>query len=216
VSFPALESVGSHFNVRRAQRALAVTARPVGQRAALTRRGARGGAPRAQMFGNGLLAEALFPALASMGSMGSMHSNAAGFVFGSSMVPSQTGAALDGTNCEDQPAADVGGSAYLWRSLVFCADCECSADACTKDTLVERGTSTPCAVGADGVLGHTINVRAGEPRRRPRARHAAQQPCRSARSRCEAGGRGGTGGPGRTQPLSCARPDPATPRHHSS
>ena len=56
-----------------------------------------------------------------------------------------------------------------------CAWCECSADACTKDTLVVYlDTSTPCAVGADGVLGHTIEVRAGAPRRRPPARHV---PC---------------------------------------
>jgi hypothetical protein len=48
----------------------------------------------------------------------------------------------------------------------LCAKCECSADACTKDTLVVSGTSTPCVVGADGVLGHNIHVRAGAPRRR--------------------------------------------------
>ena len=107
----------------------------------------------------------------------------------------------------------------------LCAKCECSADACTKDTLVETDISTPCIVGADGVLDYHIYVRAGAPRRRPPARHV---PCsslagaRAADARQAAGvasqprtmqaasqrqaGRGGRGGPGRTQPLSCARP----------
>jgi hypothetical protein len=62
----------------------------------------------------------------------------------------------------------------------LCTDCECNADACTKDTLVELATTTPCVVGADGVLDHGIDVRTGAPRRRPLARHAAQRPCRSA------------------------------------
>ena len=64
----------------------------------------------------------------------------------------------------------------------MCEICECSADACTKDTLhfmtsvyinnenspevpkprnEWQDTSTPCAVGADGVLDHDIWVRAG-------------------------------------------------------
>ena len=139
----------------------------------------------------------------------------------------------------------------------LCEICECSADACTKDTLhfmtsvyinnenspevpkprnEWQDTSTPCAVGADGVLDHDIDVRAGAPRRRPPARHAAQQPCRSARSRCEArvasqprtmqvasqrqGAEGGVAAQGgRSQfhaPGLAARPDPATPRRRRS
>ena len=69
------------------------------------------------MYDNALLAEALFPALASIACCGTQpsraHGNAAGFVFGSLMVPSQTGAALDGTNGEDQPAVDGRRKAYL-------------------------------------------------------------------------------------------------------
>jgi hypothetical protein len=43
-----------------------------------------------------------------------------------------------------------------------CLTCTCSADACTKDTLVSG--DTPCVVDGTGVLDHSIEVR---PRARP-------------------------------------------------
>ena len=80
------------------------------------------------MYQNPQLAEALFPKLDSMAAAAAqpltVRGNAAGFVFGSKVVPSQTGAALDGASGADQPAVDAQGDAYLWRSLVLatCGD----------------------------------------------------------------------------------------------
>ena len=73
------------------------------------------------MYNNGALTSALFPFLATMADAtaqpNKMSGNAAGFVFGSAMVPAQTGVALDAASAADQPAADAMGSAYLWRAL---------------------------------------------------------------------------------------------------
>ena len=42
-----------------------------------------------------------------------------------------------------------------------CLTCTCSADACTKDTLISG--DTPCVVDGAGVLDHSIHVRAARP-----------------------------------------------------
>ena len=116
-------------------------------------------------------------------------------------------------------------------------ECHCSADACTKDTLVEStGSGMPCTVGTDGVLDHRIYVRAGAP-----PPPSPYPPCRAAalpksaeprrgshrsRARCKRlklqrqwaeGGVAARGGRSHFHaPGLAARPDPATPRRRRS
>jgi hypothetical protein len=161
VSFPALASVGE-IRVRRARCKMSPPTLS-GQRAALAR---SRDAPRAQIINNGLLAEALFPALASMGGSGSQPyntaGNAAGFVFGRLMVPSQSGCVaacpvypLDVTNGDDQPAVDDKGNAYLWRSLgTWCV-------AYAFGTGVSATESSGCGDGVSLVAGASCGVACG-------------------------------------------------------
>ena len=117
-----------------------------------------GGATR--VYGNPQLAEALFPKLDSMAAAAAQpyqaSGNAAGFVFGSKVVPSQTGAALDGASGADQPAVDAQGDAYLWRSLGIT---RCAAYAFGAG--VEAGASGGCADGAALAAGASCDVRCG-------------------------------------------------------
>jgi hypothetical protein len=112
-----------------------------------------------RVSGNPQLAEALFPKLDSMAAAAAQpyraSGNAAGFVVGSKVVPSQTGAALDGASGADQPAVDARGDAYLWRSLgTWCAAYAFGAG-------VEAGASGGCADGAALAAGASCDVRCG-------------------------------------------------------